>query len=168
VCLGLQCTNIHTGRRNRNIACATNGIHIEISSSSTATSQLGRFSSFKIFAVKLVAAPSRRLCCFSVLDDSLARERVAVCKLAKGDRIPPTTLKDQDGRKVSLSKFKDRPLVLYFYPVDESQGCTKHAYSFRDSYEQFKKDVLKLSVSVVIVMNLLRNSRPNTDCHTRC
>ncbi len=46
-------------------------------------------------------------------------------QLAKGDRIPPATLKDQDGRKVSLSKFKGRPLVLYFYPADESQGCTK-------------------------------------------
>ncbi|KAH8962841.1 hypothetical protein BDL97_05G122400 [Sphagnum fallax] len=108
-------------------------------SSSTVSSQLGRFSSSEIFAVKLVAAPSRRLCCSSVLDDSSARGRVAVCKLAKGDRIPPATLKDQDGRKVSLSKFKGRPLVLYFYPADESQGCTKQACSFRDSYEQFKK-----------------------------
>jgi hypothetical protein len=50
-------------------------------SSSTVSSQLGRFSSSEIFAVKLVAAPSRRLCCFSVLDDSSARGRVAVCKV---------------------------------------------------------------------------------------
>ncbi|CAM6027008.1 unnamed protein product [Sphagnum balticum] len=65
--------------------------------------------------------------------------RPYLLSLAKGDRIPPATLKDQDGRKVSLSKFKGRPLVLYFYPADESQGCTKQACSFRDSYEQFKK-----------------------------
>jgi hypothetical protein len=50
-------------------------------SSSTVSSQPGRFSSSEIFAVKLVAAPSRRLCCFSVLDDSSARGRVAVCKV---------------------------------------------------------------------------------------
>jgi hypothetical protein len=50
-------------------------------SSSTVSSQLGRFSSSEIFAVKLVAAPSRRLCCSSVLDDSSARGRVAVCKV---------------------------------------------------------------------------------------
>ncbi len=50
-------------------------------SSSTVSSQLGRFSSSEIFAVKLVAAPSRRLCCFSVLDNSSARGRVAVCKV---------------------------------------------------------------------------------------
>lgn len=40
---------------------------------------------------------------------------------------------------VSLSKFKGKPVVLYFYPADESPGCTKEACAFRDSYEKFKK-----------------------------
>jgi peroxiredoxin Q/BCP len=40
---------------------------------------------------------------------------------------------------VSLSKFKGKPLVLYFYPADETPGCTKQACAFRDSYEKFKK-----------------------------
>lgn len=60
-------------------------------------------------------------------------------KVTKG-RVPPSfTLKDQDGRNVSLSKYKGKPVVLYFYPADETPGCTKQACAFRDSYEKFKK-----------------------------
>jgi peroxiredoxin Q/BCP len=40
---------------------------------------------------------------------------------------------------VNLDKFKGKPLVLYFYPADESPSCTKEACAFRDSYEKFKK-----------------------------
>eukprot|EP00249_Psilotum_nudum_P012727 c23945_g1_i1 orf=223-879(+) len=61
------------------------------------------------------------------------------CKVSKGDKAPPFTLKDQDGRSVGLSKFKGKPIVLYFYPADETPGCTKEACAFRDSYEKFKK-----------------------------
>lgn len=40
--------------------------------------------------------------------------------------MPPSfTLKDQEGRNVSLSKFKGKPVVVYFYPADETPGCTK-------------------------------------------
>lgn len=46
-------------------------------------------------------------------------------KVNKGDRLPPAKLKDQDGKLVDLSKFKGKPLVLYFYPADETPGCTK-------------------------------------------
>ncbi|MTV28357.1 peroxiredoxin [Nitriliruptoraceae bacterium ZYF776] len=60
-------------------------------------------------------------------------------KVNKGSVPPPFTLKDQDGRNVSLSKFKGKPVVLYFYPADETPGCTKQACAFRDSYEKFKK-----------------------------
>ncbi|KAA8523360.1 hypothetical protein F0562_009783 [Nyssa sinensis] len=60
-------------------------------------------------------------------------------KVNKGAAPPPFTLKDQDGRSVSLSKFKGKPVVVYFYPADESPGCTKQACAFRDSYEKFKK-----------------------------
>ncbi|RZC89957.1 hypothetical protein C5167_029026 [Papaver somniferum] len=59
---------------------------------------------------------------------------------AKKGSVPPAfTLKDQDNKNVSLSKFKGKPVVLYFYPADESPGCTKQACAFRDSYEKFKK-----------------------------
>ncbi|BBH08180.1 Thioredoxin superfamily protein [Prunus dulcis] len=43
----------------------------------------------------------------------------------KGKVPPAFTLKDQDGKTVSLSKFKGKPVVLYFYPADETPGCTK-------------------------------------------
>uniref|UniRef100_A0ACD6AG31 Uncharacterized protein n=1 Tax=Avena sativa TaxID=4498 RepID=A0ACD6AG31_AVESA len=49
-----------------------------------------------------------------------------VCgKVNKGSVPPNFTLKDQDGKTVSLSKFKGKPVVLYFYPADETPGCTK-------------------------------------------
>lgn len=46
-------------------------------------------------------------------------------KVSKGSVPPSFTLKDQDGRNVSLSKFKGKPVVVYFYPADETPGCTK-------------------------------------------
>ncbi|KAG1366406.1 hypothetical protein COCNU_13G001960 [Cocos nucifera] len=60
-------------------------------------------------------------------------------KVSKGDVPPSFTLKDQDGKNVDLSKFKGKPVVVYFYPADETPGCTKEACAFRDSYEKFKK-----------------------------
>ncbi|KAK4266057.1 hypothetical protein QN277_027030 [Acacia crassicarpa] len=60
-------------------------------------------------------------------------------KVSTGSKPPQFTLKDQDGKPVSLSKFKGKPVVVYFYPADETPGCTKQACAFRDSYEKFKK-----------------------------
>ncbi|KAK7848486.1 peroxiredoxin Q, chloroplastic [Quercus suber] len=60
-------------------------------------------------------------------------------KVNKGTVPPSFTLKDQDGKNVNLSKFKGKPVVVYFYPADETPGCTKQACAFRDSYEKFKK-----------------------------
>ncbi|KAK3014168.1 hypothetical protein RJ639_009033 [Escallonia herrerae] len=60
-------------------------------------------------------------------------------KVTQGTVPPAFTLKDQDGKNVSLSKFKGKPVVVYFYPADETPGCTKQACAFRDSYEKFKK-----------------------------
>ncbi|KAE8710451.1 Peroxiredoxin Q [Hibiscus syriacus] len=48
---------------------------------------------------------------------------------------PPFTLKDQNGKNVSLSQFKGKPVVVYFYPADETPICTKEACAFRDSYD---------------------------------
>ncbi|KAK5814104.1 Peroxiredoxin Q, chloroplastic [Gossypium arboreum] len=70
-------------------------------------------------------------------------------KVNKGTVPPAFTLKDQDGKNVSLSKFKGKPVVVYFYPADETPGCTKQACAFRDSYEKFKKagaEVIGISV----------------------
>ncbi|CAH8364126.1 unnamed protein product [Eruca vesicaria subsp. sativa] len=60
-------------------------------------------------------------------------------KVNKGQAAPDFTLKDQNGKPVSLKKYKGKPVVVYFYPADETPGCTKQACAFRDSYEKFKK-----------------------------
>ncbi len=61
-------------------------------------------------------------------------------KVKPGDKAPLFTLSGPDGLQVSLSDFIGRQnLVIYFYPKDESYGCTKEACGFRDSYDEFKK-----------------------------
>jgi peroxiredoxin Q/BCP len=69
----------------------------------------------------------------------VAQPLTPICKVKEGDKLPAAKLKDQDGKVVDISKFKGKPLVLYFYPADETPGCTKQACAFRDSYEKFKK-----------------------------
>lgn len=60
-------------------------------------------------------------------------------KPATGDHAPDFSLKDQHGVLFRLSEFhQKRYLVLFFYPKDDSYGCTKEACSFRDQYEDFK------------------------------
>ncbi len=55
-----------------------------------------------------------------------------------GMRAPDFTLEDKDGKKVSLSDFSGRPVVLYFYPKDNTPGCTRQACAFASAYEEFK------------------------------
>ena len=50
---------------------------------------------------------------------------VFIFKVNKGQVPPSFTLKDQDGKTMSLAKFKGKPVVVYFYPADETPGCTK-------------------------------------------
>ncbi|SNS68868.1 peroxiredoxin Q/BCP [Ekhidna lutea] len=59
--------------------------------------------------------------------------------LQKGELIPDLTLEDQDGKMVSFHDYKGKqPLVIYFYPKDNTRVCTQQACSFRDNYEDFK------------------------------
>ncbi len=60
-------------------------------------------------------------------------------KLAPGDKAPAFTLPDQDGKKVSLRDFKGRPVVVYFYPRDDTPGCTKEACQFNDNLRAFSR-----------------------------
>ncbi len=60
-------------------------------------------------------------------------------KLKEGDIAPAFTTTTNGGGKVSLSDFKGQNVILYFYPKDDTPGCTKEACGFRDNYEQFKK-----------------------------
>ena len=67
-----------------------------------------------------------------------------------GDPAPAFVLKDQDGRAHRLADCAGRPLVLYFYPKDDTPGCTKEACSFRDALPKFQKSkAAVLGVSVL-------------------
>ncbi len=57
--------------------------------------------------------------------------------LQKGDQAPSFTLDDADGKPVSLSDFHGRKVVVYFYPKDDTPGCTTEACGFRDAYDDF-------------------------------
>lgn len=54
-----------------------------------------------------------------------------------GEKAPDFTLKNQDGEEVSLSQYKGKNIVLYFYPKDMTPGCTTQACDFRDNYSEF-------------------------------
>ena len=56
-----------------------------------------------------------------------------------GDKAPAFSLLDQDGKKVSLSDFKGKKLLLYFYPKADTPGCTKQSCSVRDASKELKK-----------------------------
>ena len=58
--------------------------------------------------------------------------------LEVGTTAPDFTTLDQDGNKISLSDFKGQKVVLYFYPKDNTPGCTKEACGFRDRFAQFR------------------------------
>lgn len=55
--------------------------------------------------------------------------------LKEGDKAPGFTLTDETGSEVSLSDFAGKKVVVYFYPKDDTPGCTKEACSFRDNYD---------------------------------
>jgi peroxiredoxin Q/BCP len=56
-----------------------------------------------------------------------------------GERAPTFALTADDGAKVRLADFKGRPVVLYFYPKDDTPGCTREACAFRDQHGPLKK-----------------------------
>jgi len=56
-----------------------------------------------------------------------------------GTPAPDFTLTDQNGKKVTLSELKGSPVVLYFYPKDDTPGCTKEACGFRDATADYKR-----------------------------
>ncbi|HEX7139553.1 MAG TPA: redoxin domain-containing protein, partial [Vicinamibacterales bacterium] len=56
-----------------------------------------------------------------------------------GKKAPAFTLKDQDSKPHKLVDFAGRPVVLYFYPKDDTPGCTKETCAFRDNLPKFKK-----------------------------
>ena len=55
-----------------------------------------------------------------------------------GRKAPAFSLKDQEGKTHTLSDYAGKPLVIYFYPKDDTPGCTKEACAFRDNLPKFK------------------------------
>jgi len=68
--------------------------------------------------------------------------------IEEGSQAPDFELKSDAGETVKLSQFRGRPVVLYFYPRDDTPGCTKEACAFRDSYDEYlARDAVILGVS---------------------
>ncbi|WP_417198533.1 thioredoxin-dependent thiol peroxidase [Bizionia sp.] len=68
--------------------------------------------------------------------------------LKPGDKAPDFTAKDQDGNSISLSDYKGKKLVLFFYPKASTPGCTAEACNLSDNYSRFQKagyDILGVS-----------------------
>lgn len=61
-----------------------------------------------------------------------------------GSKAPAFTLPDDQGHKVKLSDLKGSPVVLYFYPRDDTPGCTKEACAFRDRYDELEQAGVRL------------------------
>jgi len=61
-------------------------------------------------------------------------------RLEPGDKAPAFSLPDADGRKVSLSDYKGRRVIVYFYPAASTPGCTKQACDFRDSMTDLNQE----------------------------
>jgi thioredoxin-dependent peroxiredoxin len=60
--------------------------------------------------------------------------------VTEGQEAPDFELTSDSGERVRLSQFRGRPVVLYFYPKDDTPGCTAQACGIRDSYEDFEKN----------------------------
>jgi peroxiredoxin Q/BCP len=62
-----------------------------------------------------------------------------ILKLKEGDLAPDFTVATSGGGRLSLADFKGKKVILYFYPRDDTPGCTKEACGFRDHFAEFKK-----------------------------
>lgn len=68
--------------------------------------------------------------------------------LAVGMQAPDFTLPDKDGKQVALSDYKGQKVVVYFYPRDNTPGCTRQASAFRDAYDDFRaSDIVVIGIS---------------------
>lgn len=68
--------------------------------------------------------------------------------LEVGMKAPDFTLPDADGNQITLSSFKGKKVILYFYPKDNTKGCTAEACDFRDQYETFnEKNAVIIGIS---------------------
>ena len=67
--------------------------------------------------------------------------------IEQGMKAPDFTLEDKDGNQVSLSQFLGQKVILYFYPRDNTPGCTAQACGFRDAYDELQGKAVVIGVS---------------------
>ena len=68
--------------------------------------------------------------------------------LKTGDKAPEFTLKDSFNNEISLSDFKGKKVIIYFYPKDNTPGCTKEACNFKENWDVFQKNkIIVLGIS---------------------
>jgi peroxiredoxin Q/BCP len=68
--------------------------------------------------------------------------------IAEGRKAPDFTLEDASGKRVSLKDFKGKDVIVYFYPKDDTPGCTKEACGFRDLWKDLQRaGIVVLGVS---------------------
>ncbi|OGC75858.1 MAG: alkyl hydroperoxide reductase [candidate division Zixibacteria bacterium RBG_16_40_9] len=73
---------------------------------------------------------------------------MAEATLKEGDPAPDFNLPSSLGKNISLKDYRDKKIILYFYPKDDTPGCTKEACSFRDDLKKYEKvDAIILGVS---------------------
>jgi peroxiredoxin Q/BCP len=81
--------------------------------------------------------------------------------LTAGDSAPDFAAKNQDGKVVRLSEFRGKPVLIYFYPKDDTPGCTKEACSFRDEFSKFQK------MGAVVIGVSRQDSKSHQEFHTK-
>lgn len=64
--------------------------------------------------------------------------------LKEGETAPDFELVDSNGKKIMLSSFRGKKVVLYFYPKDDTPGCTKEACNFRDDFSKYKNKNIEI------------------------
>ena len=68
--------------------------------------------------------------------------------LEKGTKAPDFSLSDKDGNMVSLSQFAGKKVIVYFYPKDNTPGCTRQACAFAEAFEEFRNiDAIVIGIS---------------------
>lgn len=88
--------------------------------------------------------------------------------IEEGKAAPAFTLADADGNKVSVKALRGSNVIVYFYPKDDTPGCTKEACGFRGLWKQMKKrDTVVLGVSPDDGASH-RSSGPSTSCPLHC
>jgi len=96
------------------------------------------------------------------------RDAHAESKIAVGEKAPSFALENQDDETVKLSDFKGRWIVLYFYPKDDTPGCTTEACDFTAGLKGFEKLDAVVLVAAPIHRRSTASSSPSTSSRSRC